>query len=299
MADQNQQVAFTRPAADKIVEATKTVLGLPVDGTGSRVVTRVNDNRFFWAQISDCSSFTEVYATISGSIITWTTLPGGRTGTLNTAISAGHTVLVRQEFDCTDNPPTALYFPVANQIVAVEITGNADGGGFYNGTIVGGPSTADGSDDLNLPEGCSTGDDALILLATEDGNPTHWLDTTSYSEGIIIGQTSPDDDSDPQWIVLISNGKCRTDSPDSLAASEGDGTDPDPFSWQRDSEPAGNQYGDGPISVDLVSRIYWDGTGNTLYSFTRTLTFDACGHLVSISQEASNTVDTTTDCSGS
>jgi hypothetical protein len=131
MPDQTSQpqVVFSQPAADKIVQATKTVLATPVNANGSRVIPRVNDNRFFWAELSPDddgtdTDFVEQYPTYPDDTLTWNDLPNGRTGIVANGPIDGDwdnpVVLIRQDFDCTDlKNPIPIYLAIEDDQVNV------------------------------------------------------------------------------------------------------------------------------------------------------------------------------------
>lgn len=192
--------------------------------------------------------------------------------------------------------PNQLHFVFSRSLstsVVVRMDSNATGGGKYIGVLLEAASTADATADLAMPEGMTAGDAALILHLPEDGKPTHWIELGTTSTGVVIGRT---DEATPKWIVAIPNGTYRTASPKTLA--EGTDTTPEPSTWNRDVATAGTNYGDSPLSVDIPTRVFWDGDGLQLLYFYRTFLYDAGGHLVSITAEQSAAVDTTTDCGG-
>ena len=97
---------FTETAAAKVVQATKQILGTPVDGQGDAGPTRFNRDLFFWATLSNETGvagsysydFTECLR--SGAAIT-----GGRTTTalsIHATTASGQqctgTVLIRMDF---------------------------------------------------------------------------------------------------------------------------------------------------------------------------------------------------------
>jgi hypothetical protein len=73
--------------------------------------------------------------------------------------------------------------------VVVRITGNASGGGKYNGRILTGTSTAVAAGTLAMPAGMTVpgADNALILNLYEDGKITHDLVANTFHIGVPAG----------------------------------------------------------------------------------------------------------------
>lgn len=165
-----------------------------------------------------------------------------------------------------------------DQQVIVKITGNASGGGKYNGRILTGTSTATGSGDETQPEGMTVpgSDDALVLNLDEDTLPTHWLATGSYALGRIVGSTGG------LSIVEIPHGSARIASPQVLGASSGAAeTD----NWARNAVTSGVNYGDKPVTIQFITREAYDtGTGE-FNAYYRSATFAADGRMITVSAE--------------
>lgn len=169
--------------------------------------------------------------------------------------------------------------------VPVKITGNDTGDAQYNGRILGGTTTAAPGSAFTSPAGMTVpgSDDALICNLDESGLTGHRLKTNTFLIGEVVGQTT---ETPPRSIVFVHGGVGATASPVTLSGS---GTTADTSTWGRDSDAV------GLVTTD-VSRVLWDSTGDVLYAFTRTKTFDARGMLISVSAETRVTVDTPVAC---
>lgn len=71
----------------------------------------------------------------------------------------------------------------------VKVTGNASGGGKFNGRILTGDSTAVATGNLSMPEGMTVpaADNALVLSLYENGLSTHDLGINTYHVGVKCG----------------------------------------------------------------------------------------------------------------
>lgn len=190
---------------------------------------------------------------------------------------------VVQVFGLYTRGGTKLYIfnqPPAPVSVVVQITSTASGGGKYNGQILTGASSATSSGNLAMPEGLSASSSALILNEEEDGQSGHRL-TSCYAIGQIVGTSGG------QTVVMIRGALGATSGATSLSGS---GTSADGTAWSKASNAT-------PVTVTLQTRTFWDSTGGVLYGFSRTLSFDARGQLVSVSAESQYTIDTPTACS--
>jgi hypothetical protein len=87
--------------------------------------------------------------------------------------------------------------------VTVKITSAASGGGQYNGRILTGQSTADGSGDLALPEGMTVpdADDCLVINLSESVVSGHEIANNSFRTGRVVGVTTAG-----LRIVVVSGG---------------------------------------------------------------------------------------------
>lgn len=82
-------------------------------------------------------------------------------------------------------PPTAPATSPGGGGVVVKITGDASGGGKYDGNIMTGETTAAVGGNTAMPEGLTTGDACLIINHYENGKSTHILDANTYHVGVL------------------------------------------------------------------------------------------------------------------
>lgn len=166
--------------------------------------------------------------------------------------------------------------------VLVRIDSNSTGGGKYVGTIYGGVMTDSGSGNFAPPDGLTAGQECLVLNLDEQATPTHWLlaDGTAYAEGVYWGMS---DETNPVPIVVITRGKCRTASPQALAAGTGTAANTD--QWQRDVETSGNFFGDTPVSFQVSGRTVYDPTTLTEWFYYRVQTLATDGRTHSVGPE--------------
>jgi hypothetical protein len=173
--------------------------------------------------------------------------------------------------------------------VVVKVIAAESGGGIYSGRILTGDSTADGGDELTMPEGMTVpdADNALVLNLDENGESRHGLVLNSYAVGLVVGSTT---EGTPRTIVAIPRGQARTATPDTVgAASEGNEA-ADTATWAREAD-------DAPVDVYVCSRVgYFDAGNETLYAYIRKLSFDASGRLVAVSAETRVSVDVPEAC---
>lgn len=163
----------------------------------------------------------------------------------------------------------------ASGLVPVKITGQGDGGGFYDGKIFLPPaSSAEDAGDLALPETMVEADDCILINPEETGLPTHWIKTGAFQWAQCV---NIDDDDGKQVLMMCDGGYYRVDSPRALTAGDGK-------KWHRDEETAGTTYGDDPVSCAFVT----PGTGSTLNQ--RLLTLDAGGRCFKIGPELGSVV---------
>ena len=163
----------------------------------------------------------------------------------------------------------------------VQITATASGGGKYTGHLLSAPSSATSSGTLSMPEGLTSGTNALILNEEEDGQTGHRLSIPCYAVGEIAGITAG------QAIVVIRGALGNISSPTSISAST---LSPDSTTWSKSTNGT-------PVTLTLQTRTVWDSSAAILYAYQRTLSFDARGLLYAISAESQITVDTATACS--
>lgn len=177
----------------------------------------------------------------------------------------------------------------AVSVVVVKVTSNETGGGIYSGRILTDNSTADGSDELTMPEGMTVpdADDALVLNLDEDGEGRHSLLLNSYAVGLVVGSTS---EATPRTIVAIPRGTARTATPDTVGAASEGSEAAESTTWARGTD-------DAPVDVWVTSRVgYFDAGDETLYAYLRKLSFAADGRLVGVSGETRVSVDVLEDC---
>lgn len=177
--------------------------------------------------------------------------------------------------------------------VLIKITGNASGGGQYNGRILSGTSTADGSGNLAMPEGLTVpaADNAIVLNEDEDGQATHWLKTDTFAVGETRGTYSD------KTIVVIPRGVPRIASPQTVGSSSEGSTTADTATWTRTATTSGTNYGDIPLTLWVVGRVVYDHAGDEkLYAMVRSLTFTADGKLNAVSGETQVEIDAPEDC---
>ncbi len=197
---------FTVPAARKIVDATRQVLAQGSDNAGTARPRNQAYTRTFWGKLTSATAFTEVYPTIVSSVLTWTNVPSGLTGTLKTPCNTGGVVLIRQDFDnTTATTPVAIYQAIEKLPVVVVLGSVISGaGGKYNGTIYGGTASDSGTGNLSLPDGLSAGASCLVVNQDEQGQPTHWAivgSSYNYAVGTYLGMSS---EGTPRPIILIA-----------------------------------------------------------------------------------------------
>ncbi len=189
--------------------------------------------------------------------------------------------------------------PIRQPNVLVKILSNAAGGEKYNAAIIGlptlpiKPTTNVSSADIgDVPSG-SFSSAIFSNFNTTGTATTHTLAVGSFVQGVAVGYTS---ETNSRVEVNSVERPYRTASPQSLAAGTGESAQTD--SWDRTRVTSGSAYGDVPLTVQMVSRVVYNASGDqVLYQYTRNLTFDAGGKLITASAETRATVETPAACS--
>lgn len=223
-------------------------------------------------------------------------------------VPVGATVLVTMRADPRTGEPWYAFErgegptgpPGDDTVVVVKITGPAQGGGKYDGVIMGGQASSAGDMDLHMPEGMTPSETPCLYLNTdEDLLPTHWLQTDPpiYVLGKIVGMT---EEEKPRPIVQGCGGPARqwneTYDP-TLGTLEEGSEEPDTHGWKRNEQTAGDIWGDCPIKETYVSRVVYNEAGDkVLYKFLRQKVYAADGRLNEITPETRVTVDTLVPC---
>ncbi len=88
---------------------------------------------------------------------------------------------------------------------------------------------------------------------------------------------------DVKWIEVAIGS---VDSPTTFSPS---GTTADTTTWSIQADAT-------PMSVDLVTRVYYDSTGHLIYQFKRTFKYTSRGMLYEITGETRSTIDTLEGC---
>lgn len=154
--------------------------------------------------------------------------------------------------------------------VVVRITSNCSGGGKYNGMIVRKPTTAAcNASNAALPEGMTDDVACLLVNMAEDGAGTHVIGTGSYVTGVLEGFSG----GTPVVFTGVSEN-CTTAS--AVALSSGECGTANSTAYNRNTDGVG-------VSLPVITAMCYSDP--TLYSYKRTLTFDSCGLLYSISAE--------------
>lgn len=179
--------------------------------------------------------------------------------------------------------------------VLVKITGNASGGGKYNGRILTKPTTtaaATGTLVIADVGVVPSADNALILNEEEIDLLTHWLKTNSYAIGYLDGVTASG-----LTIIVIPKGDGKTTSPNTLGGSTEGSETASTDTWTRNIVTSGTNYGDSALDIWITCRTVYNHAGDKkLYDMKRKLSFDARGLLIAVSTETRVEVDAAVVC---
>lgn len=133
-------------------------------------------------------------------------------------------------------------------------------------------------------------DDTVNLADVNDGDPSS-LKTNRCGSATIIWRESGS--SGTVWaVVRLGTPSIGTHENPKVLASTGETADTEV--WDVDDQP------DGYDGVEFKPfRLYWSGTsGNPVYQFIRTPTYDSTGRLVHVSAEVRSTAFSTGNCQG-
>jgi hypothetical protein len=198
---------------------------------------------------------------------------------------------------------TAAHAPsIPSMMRTIKVLEDHDGGGKYEASEYVGRLETDTTSNLTMPEGLqsvvgNSGANCVAINPDEDGLATHRTEANAYTLGFLVGY-SDEEGSTGQPVYLIPWARPRTASGDTIGTTSEGSETADGKSWKRDEVAAGDQYGDGPITVNLISRVVYNEAGDKkLYAYARSLKFDASGRLFEVSAETRYIVDTPVDCS--
>jgi hypothetical protein len=181
--------------------------------------------------------------------------------------------------------------------VVVKITATKGTGGQYDGTVMTGGLTLDGTGIYSLPGSLSAGDSVLVVNDDEYGNSTHWVELNSYAEGVYDGSSSTE--GTPRPIIRIQRAKYRTGSPGTLGSSSERVTPDTTHTWDRTATGGSStNLGDQPVELWVGTGVWYDDSSGTpaLTQHMRKLTFAADGRLAAVSAETDYTIDTPDAC---
>lgn len=172
-----------------------------------------------------------------------------------------------------------------------KITSNTSYAGKYNGTLDIVPTTDDGTGDLTLPDGMTTGASCLIINTEEDSalgtaSATHRLKVNSTVVGHYAGMSL---ETPPRPVLVIRGGFGRKDSPTVLNDNTGGGVNALNDKWNREDDGT-------PVDEWRLTRVFWDTANNILYGYLRKYSYDARGVHYATSAETRYTIDSATDC---
>lgn len=190
--------------------------------------------------------------------------------------------------------------------VHVRLDGPISGaGGMYVGTIVRGKATVTVDQaNLTLPLGMvADGLECVVVVADEDGLPTHWAADGSFADGLLIGYSdeageSEEDDRIARPVVRVTRARYRMADPETLGSGS-ERLEPDGANWTRGAAASGTAYGDGPVALWVGRGAFWDHTTTppTFKQHMRQITIAADGRIAAISAEADYVIDDPGACS--
>jgi hypothetical protein len=154
--------------------------------------------------------------------------------------------------------------------------------GYYNARSIRDPKAlnADSSQDLVEDDlGTVSTKDDLILTNPSEVSTSQALSADDIVPFELIGETA-DGKGFGRILSGPSSGSCDTSN---ILALTGSGSSASTTSWTGSVDLR-------PVSFPVVSRVYFDSASCTLYAFTRTVTTDECGKLVSVTAETRSTV---------
>lgn len=202
--------------------------------------------------------------------------------------STEESITIGPPFEQPEPPPADVEDPLI-VLVGSPITYGSTLAGLYDGTIYRGAATIAATTDLTLPAGLTAGDSCLLINAEEDSAIPTSAGTSRLQSGVYVsgltylGQSG---EAPPRPMFLIGGPVGRVDSPKNLPTG---GLTPDSTGWSLNTDGK-------PLTIDLVTGVFWDGTHGKLVQNTRTFSFDARGVLRGVTIETATTVDTTGTC---
>lgn len=224
------------------------------------------------------------------------TIVGAKGGPgIKVEVQKGEILISRDELEPEDAEEDPIQADPPAQGVVVKLVGTVAGGGKYSGNIYGGTMSTGTAGNAALPNGLTVGAPCLIINAMEDGQPTHWLRTNQYIEGIIAGSSAP---GTYGALVMVNRGEARIASPVAFGANT-ERLTARTTTWTRTGSTSGTTtYGDTPIEVFFSGGCYYDDTAGTpaLKEHIFSIVFAADGKAHSISAETDYTVDTPGTC---